>query len=167
MYGLFKPGIYNRGISPDAYMLLFTHIACLPPGTVVYNWLVHYSAQTPKLVRAQTYHDGVFLVWQEIIRRILDIPLCKYPLGNKNPHIEEQSYINIYVKISFDYKHFPTRNICIQSTFSKTDTFGTGTKCPSQRDVCLIKSQIKGISKSRDQLQVSVLQRCPSYRGVR
>ena len=34
-------------------------------------------------------------MWQEIIRRILDIPLCKYPLGNKNPHIEEQSYIYI------------------------------------------------------------------------
>ena len=90
----------------------------------------------PKLVRAQTYPDGTFLVWQEIIRRILDIPLCKYPLGNKNPHIEEQSYIYIKPitarqKISFDYKHFPTRNICIQSTFSKTDTFGTGTKCPS------------------------------------
>ena len=49
----------------------------------------------------------------------------------------------------------------LQSTLSKTDTFGTGTKCPSQRDVCLIKSQIKGISKSRDQLQVFVLQRCP------
>ena len=55
----------------------------------------------------------------------------------------------------------------LQSTLSKTDTFGTGTKCPSQRDVRLIKSQIKGISKGRDQLQVFVLQRCPSYRGVR
>ena len=84
----------------------------------------------PKLVRAQTYPDGVFLVWHEIIRRILDIPLCKYPLGNKNPHIEEQSYIyikqiTVRQKISFDYKYFPTRNICIKSTFSKTDTFGT------------------------------------------
>ena len=49
----------------------------------------------PKLVRAQTYPDGTFLVWQEIIPRILDIPLCKYPLGNKNPHIEEQSFIYI------------------------------------------------------------------------
>ena len=49
----------------------------------------------------------------------------------------------------------------ILSTLSKTDTFGTGTKCPSQRDVRLIKSQIKGISKGTDQFQVSVLQRCP------
>ena len=48
----------------------------------------------PKLVRAQTY-PGTFLVWQEIIPRILDIPLCKYPLGNKNPHIEKQSFIYI------------------------------------------------------------------------
>ena len=40
----------------------------------------------------------------------------------------------------------------IQSTLSKTDTFGTGTKGPSQRDVGLIKSQIKGINKGRDQL---------------
>ena len=49
----------------------------------------------PKLVRAQRYPDGTFLVWQEIIPRILDIPLFKYPLGNKNPHIEEQSFIYI------------------------------------------------------------------------
>ena len=40
----------------------------------------------------------------------------------------------------------------IQSTFSRTDTFGTGTKCPSERGVRLIKSQIKGTSKGRDQL---------------
>ena len=59
------------------------------------------------------------------------------------------------------------KRVKIQSTLSKADTFGTGTKCPSWRDVHLIKSQIKGISKGRDQLYVSVLQRCPSYRGVR
>ena len=52
----------------------------------------------------------------------------------------------------------------LQSTPSKTDTFGTGSKCPSQRDVHLIESQIKGVRKGRDQLQVSILQRCPSYR---
>ena len=44
----------------------------------------------------------------------------------------------------------------------KTDTFGTGTKCPSYGDVRLMKRQIKGISKGRDQLY-----RCPFYRGVR
>ena len=73
-------------------MLLFTYIACLPPGTVA-GALFRIE---PKLVRAQTYPDGTFLVWQEIIRRILDILWCKYPLGNKNPHIEEQS--DIYIK---------------------------------------------------------------------
>ena len=52
----------------------------------------------------------------------------------------------------------------LQSTPSKTDTFGTGSKCPSQRDVRLIESQIKGVKKGRDQLQVSVLQRYPSYK---
>ena len=73
-------------------MLLFTYIACLPPGTVA-GALFRIE---PKLVRAQTYPDGTFLVWQEIIRRILDIPLCTYPLlGNKTPHIEEQSFIYI------------------------------------------------------------------------
>ena len=41
-------------------------------------------------------------------------------------------------------------NKSIQSTLSKTDTFGTGTKCPSWRDVRLIKSQIKGINKGRE-----------------
>ena len=37
-------------------------------------------------------------------------------------------------------------------------------KCPSQRDVHLIEGQIKGVKNGRDQLLVSVLQRCPSYR---
>ena len=73
-------------------MLLFTYVACLPPGTVA-GALFRIE---PKLVRAQTYPDGTFLVWQEIIRRILNIPLCTYPLlGNKTPHIEEQSFIYI------------------------------------------------------------------------
>ena len=44
----------------------------------------------------------------------------------------------------------------IQSTLSKSDTFGAGTKCPSKRDVHLIESQIKGVNS-----------RCPFYRGVR
>ena len=30
---------------------------------------------------------------------------------------------------------------------SRTDSFGTNTKCPSQRDVRLIESQIKGVLK--------------------
>ena len=34
----------------------------------------------------------------------------------------------------------------------------------SKSDVHLIESQIKGVKKGRDQLLVSVLQRCPSYR---
>jgi len=55
----------------------------------------------------------------------------------------------------------------VQSTLSKTDTFGTGTKYPFLCFVRLIESQIKGVKKGRDQLYVSVLQRCPSYRGVR
>jgi len=40
----------------------------------------------------------------------------------------------------------------IQSTLSKLDTFGAGTKCPSKRDGRLIESQIKGIKRGRDQL---------------
>ena len=36
--------------------------------------------------------------------------------------------------------------------------------CPFDRGVHLIHSQIKGIKKGRDQLYVSILQRCPSYR---
>ena len=55
----------------------------------------------------------------------------------------------------------------IQSSLSKTDTFGTGTSCLSWRDVRLMERQIEGAKKGRDQLSVSVLQRCPSYGGVR
>ena len=40
----------------------------------------------------------------------------------------------------------------LQSTLSKSDTFGAGTKCPSKRDVRLIEGQIKGVKKGRDQL---------------
>ena len=49
----------------------------------------------------------------------------------------------------------------IQSTLSKTNTFGIGTKCPYYRDVRLIKNQIKGINKGRTN------SKCPFYRGVR
>ena len=38
----------------------------------------------------------------------------------------------------------------IQSTLSKSDTFGAGTKCPSKRDARLIESQIKGVKKGQD-----------------
>ena len=48
------------------------------------------------------------------------------------------SHYNYFAKIVF-YLFF------LQSTLSKTDTFGTGTKCPSWRDVRLIESQIKGV----------------------
>ena len=47
-------------------------------------------------------------------------------------------YYNFFAKIVF-YLFF------LQSTLSKTDTFGMGTKCPSWRDVRLIERQIKGL----------------------
>lgn len=53
------------------------------------------------------------------------------------------------------------------STHSQTHTFGTGTKCPSKSDLCLIESKIMGVKKGRDQLKVCVLVRCSSYRRVR
>ena len=37
------------------------------------------------------------------------------------------------------------------STLTKMDTFGTGTSCPSYRDVRLIESQIEGGKIGRDQ----------------
>ena len=40
----------------------------------------------------------------------------------------------------------------IQSALSETDTFGTGNKYPSKRDVLLIEIQVKGVKKGRDQL---------------
>ena len=54
----------------------------------------------------------------------------------------------------------------IQSALSETDTFEMGNKCPSKRDVCLIEIQVKRLKKGRDQLYGSILQRCPSYKGV-
>ena len=41
---------------------------------------------------------------------------------------------------------------------------GTNSMCPFYRGVHLTESQIKGVKNSRDQLYVSILQRCPSYR---
>ena len=55
----------------------------------------------------------------------------------------------------------------IQSALSEKDTFGMGTKCPSKRDVRLIEIQVKGVKKGRDQLDGSILQRCPCYKGAR
>ena len=43
---------------------------------------------------------------------------------------------------------------------------GTNSRCLFYRGVRLIESQIQGVKKGRDQLSVSVLQRCPSYRGA-
>ena len=55
---------------------------------------------------------------------------------------------------------------CVQSTFFKTDTFGTSTECPSYRDVSFIESQIEGVKKGSYQPELAVLQRRLSYRGV-
>ena len=40
-------------------------------------------------------------------------------------------------------------NLGLRSTLSKTDTFGTGTKCWSKSDVCPIESHINGEKKAR------------------
>ena len=40
----------------------------------------------------------------------------------------------------------------LQPIPSKEDTFATGTKYPSNSNVRLIESQIKGVKKGRDQL---------------
>ena len=49
-----------------------------------------------------------------------------------------------------------------QSTLSKTDTFGVGTKCRSKSDVRLIESQITGVKKGRDRFsKVSVKREKP------
>ena len=70
-------------------------------------------------------------------------------------------------EMNFKRLRFPTgrRQISwLQSTLFKKDTFGTGTSCLSQRDVRLIESQIEGVKKGRDQLWLSILQTCPSYK---
>ena len=56
----------------------------------------------------------------------------------------------------------------IQSTLSKSNTFGAGTKCPSKRDTRLIRESNKG-SKERQgpTLVVHFTEVSPSYRGVR
>ena len=54
-----------------------------------------------------------------------------------------------------------TENADLQSTLSKSDTFGAGSKCPSKRDVRLIESQITGVRKE------GTNSRRPFYRGVR
>ena len=56
----------------------------------------------------------------------------------------------------------------IQSTLSKSDSFGAGTNCPSKRDARLIRESNKG-SKERQgpTLVVHFTEVSPSYRGVR
>ena len=48
------------------------------------------------------------------------------------------------------------KSYIIQSTLSKTDTFGTGTKCPSYRE-----------SNKRSKEKQGPTLKCPFYRGVR
>ena len=50
---------------------------------------------------------------------------------------------------------------CYQSTLSKTDTFGTGTKCPSYRESSKGSKERQGPTLSVRFTEVSVLQRCP------
>ena len=57
--------------------------------------------------------------------------------------LQALDYLNFFVKAN--------TKLTVNSLF-KTDTFGTGTKCPSLRDVHLMESQIKGVKKGRDQL---------------
>ena len=63
------------------------------------------------------------------------------------------------------YSLFLQISSVLQSALSKTDTFATGTKC-SKRDVHLIGS-LQNVKKDKDQIWVSILQRCLSYKGVR
>ena len=51
----------------------------------------------------------------------------------------------IYFKLAM----FTTAVCVLHSTLSKADIFGTGTKCPSERCVRLIESQIKGVKKGQ------------------
>ena len=44
---------------------------------------------------------------------------------------------------------------------AKTETFGTGAECLSQRDARLIESRMKGVRKA------VANSRCPFYRGAR
>ena len=44
---------------------------------------------------------------------------------------------------------FTTAVCVLHSTLSKADIFGTGNKCPSERCVRLIESQIKGVKKGQ------------------
>ena len=43
-------------------------------------------------------------------------------------------------------------SLILQPTVSKTDTFGTSTKCPCKSDDRVIQSRIKGVKKGRDQV---------------
>ena len=51
----------------------------------------------------------------------------------------------------------PTVFLVLQSALTKTDTSGSGTMSPSKRDVRLMESQLKGVSKGSYQLEVSAL----------
>ena len=46
----------------------------------------------------------------------------------------------------------------IQSTLSKSDTFGAGTKCPSKRDVCLIESHKRSKERQGPTLGVRLIE---------
>ena len=52
-------------------------------------------------------------------------------------------------------------SLILQSTLSKTDAFGTNSKCRLKSDVRVIQSKINGVKKGRDKKS-----RCPFYRRI-
>ena len=56
----------------------------------------------------------------------------------------------------------------LQSALSKTDTFATGTKTSVPlREMSILQGVYRNVKKDKDQIWVSILQRCLSYKGVR
>ena len=68
--------------------------------------------------------------------------------------------------LHFGFEGFFTAH---SSSQGSVDNFKISVCCPSERVVCLIERRvtIKWLKNYRDQHQVSVLERCPSYNGVR
>ena len=139
-------------------------------GTVQYSWCKHntiswVSARVPSV-------NGSFVVTTIGHLRVspglcIKTRLCAQPL------IWKWFFILMQIKVIFTRKIVHLYSfwklgflelgsglfLIMQSTPPKTDSFGT--RCPSERNILLKKSQLKGVKKGR------VLARCPSYRGVR
>ena len=121
-----------------------------------YNKVILVTIET-YICTVKSHFTDTCLIWTPHYYGQFALSLGKespYIFSKFDPHNTDTFYGPLSVCINWVSLHRLRVNniLLLQSTLSKLDTSEAGTKCPSKRDVRLMKSQIKGVKKARDQL---------------